>query len=154
MDLYLLRHAEAGEAPRDEDRELSERGRAQAGAVAAGIGWLDLGFTAIVSSPLPRATQTAQPLAQALALPLETAEELAPGYSPKDALALVARRGDRLLLVGHEPQLSDIVGLVTGGHVRMRKAMLAALELQSAEVTEGVLAWALTWRHLQRLGRK
>lgn len=154
MNVYLLRHAEAGEAPRDEDRELTARGRVQAGAVAAGIGWLELGLTGVVSSPLPRATQTAQPVARAVALPLETDEALAPGHSPADGIALLAGRGDHLLLVGHEPQLSGIISMVTGGNVRMRKAMVAAIDLPSAETTQGALAWLLSWRHLQHLGRK
>jgi phosphohistidine phosphatase len=154
MMLYLLRHAEAGEAPRDQDRELTEHGHAQAAAVATGIDWLGLGLTGILSSPLPRATQTAQPVARIVGLTLETVEALAPGQDPADGLALVARRGDRLLLVGHEPQLSEIIGLVTGGRARMRKAMLAAIELSSVESSQGTLDWLLAWRHLQRLGRK
>ena len=153
MDLYLLRHAEAGVAPRDADRELTANGLAQAGAVAAGINWLDLGLTGIISSPLPRARQTAQPVARIIALLVETNEVLAPGHSAADALALVTERAGRLLLVGHEPQLSGIIRLVTGGCVRMRKAMLVALELPVAGSAQGSLAWALSWRHLQRLGR-
>jgi phosphohistidine phosphatase len=154
MELYLLRHAEAGEAARDEDRELTAHGRDQADAAAAGIKWLDLGLTRVISSPLPRATQTAQPAARALGLSLETTEALAPGHGPSDALALLTRHDDSVLLVGHEPQLSGVVRLVTGGSVHMRKAMLAALELPSAEVPQGALSWLLSWRHLERLGAK
>ena len=86
MDLYLLRHAAAGEAPRDADRELTERGHQQARAVAAGIAWLDPGLDAILTSPLPRAAQTAQPVAKALGLRLETVDALAPGHDPAEAL--------------------------------------------------------------------
>jgi phosphohistidine phosphatase len=154
MMLYLLRHAEAGEAPRDEDRELTEHGHAQAAAAAAGIDWLNLNLTSILSSPLPRATQTAQPVARVLGLALETVEALAPGQDPSDGLAVLAGRGDRLLLVGHEPQLSGIIGLVTDGRARMRKAMLAAIDLPSVESPQGTLDCLLSWRHLQRLGRK
>ena len=153
MDLYLLRHAAAGEAPRDEDRELTERGHQQARAVAAGIAWLDPGLDAILTSPLPRAAQTAQPVARALGLRLETARALAPGHDPTEALALLAGRGQRVLLVGHEPQLSGIAQLATGGRVHMRKAMLARIELESADPADGELAWLLAWRHLQRLAR-
>ena len=153
MDLYLLRHAVAGEAPRDEDRELTGRGHQQACAVAAGIAWLDPGLDAILTSPLPRAAQTAQPVAKALGLRLETVDALAPGHDPAEALALLAGRGERLLLVGHEPQLSGIAQLATGGRIHMRKAMLAHLELQSTAPAQGELAWLLSWRHLSRLGR-
>jgi phosphohistidine phosphatase len=154
MIVYLLRHAEAGEAPRDEERELTDHGRAQAAAVAAGIRWLDLGITAIISSPLPRARQTAQPVADALDLALETADGLATGQRPAHGIALLVGRGDGLLLVGHEPQLSGIISTATGGRVHMRKAMLAALECSSLEAPDGALTWLLAWRHLERLGRK
>ena len=153
MELYLLRHAAAGEAPRDEDRELTERGHQQARAVAAGIAWLNPGLDAILTSPLPRAAQTAQPVAKTLGLRLETVDALAPGHDPAEALALLAGRGNCLLLVGHEPQLSGIAQLATGGRVHMRKALLARLELQSADPADGELAWLLAWRHLEGLAR-
>ena len=153
MELYLLRHAVAGEAPRDEDRELTQRGHQQARAVAGGLAWLNPGLDAILTSPLPRAAQTAQPVARALGLRLETAHALAPGHDPSEALALLAGRGQRVLLVGHEPQLSGIAQRATGGRVHMRKAMLARIELQSTDPADGELAWLLAWRHLERLAR-
>jgi phosphohistidine phosphatase SixA len=122
MDLYLLRHGEAGQAPRDEDRELSERGHEQARAVAAGLA-------------------------------VQTADALAPGHGPDEPLALLSGRGERVLLVGHEPQMSGIALHVTGGRVHMRTAMLAHLELDSAETANGQLVALLSWQHLQRLGR-
>jgi phosphohistidine phosphatase len=121
--------------------------------VAAGPAWLDPGLDAILTSPLPRAAQTAQPVARALGLRLETAHALAPGHDPTEALALLAGRGERLLLVGHEPQLSGIAQRATGGRVHMRKAMLARIELQSTDPADGELAWLLAWRHLERLAR-
>lgn len=153
MDLYLLRHAEAGEAPRDEDRELTERGHTQARAAASGIAWLNLNLDAILTSPLPRASQTAAPVASALGLRLETAHELAAGRGSEEAMALLSGRGERVLLVGHEPQLSAIARLVSGGDIHMRKAMLAYIELHSVQPPHGELAWLLSWRHLERLGR-
>ena len=153
MELYLLRHAAAGEAPRDEDRELTQRGHQQARAVAGGLAWLNPGLDAILTSPLPRAAQTAQPVAKTLGLRLETVDALAPGHDPTEALALLAGRGQRVLLVGHEPQLSGIAQRATGGRVHMRKAMLARIELQSTDPADGELAWLLAWRHLERLAR-
>lgn len=153
MDLYLLRHGEAGQAPRDEDRELTERGHEQARAVAAGLARLNPGLDAILASPLPRAVQTAQPVARALGLEVQTADALAPGHGPDQPLALLPGRGERVLLVGHEPQMSGIALHLTGGRVHMRTAMLAHLELESAETANGQLAALLSWQHLQRLGR-
>ncbi|HZS87925.1 MAG TPA: histidine phosphatase family protein [Chloroflexota bacterium] len=153
MDLYILRHAEAGEARRDEDRELTQRGREQARAVADGIGWLDLKVGAILSSPLPRAAQTAEPVAAKLGLSVTLTDGLAAGQSPQAALSALNGRSERVLLVGHEPQLSGIVEALTGGRIHMRKAMLAYVEVQSLEPAYGELAWLLSWRHLERLGR-
>ncbi len=152
MDLYILRHAEAGEARRDEDRELTQRGREQARAVADGIGWLDLKVGAILSSPLPRAAQTAEPVAAKLGLSVTLTDGLAAGQSPQAALSALNGRSERVLLVGHEPQLSGIVEALTGGRIHMRKAMLAYVEVQSLEPAYGELAWLLSWRHLERLG--
>ncbi len=154
MDLYLLRHGEAGEAPRDADRELTPRGHEQARAIATGIAWLGLEFDAILTSPLPRAHQTAEPVAAALGARLDEAPPLATGRPPAMALALLTGRGERVLLVGHEPQLSGIIKAVTGGRVHMRKAMLARVKVRSLKPPDGELAWLLSWRHLQRLGRR
>lgn len=156
MDLFLLRHAEAGEAARDEIRELTEHGHAQARAVAAGLAWLAPDLDAVFSSPLPRAMQTAQPAGAALGLHVDASDALAAGRAPEEALALLAGRGESVLLVGHEPQLSGIALLVTGGRIHMRKAMLARIELHTATPPEsayGELAWLLSWKHLERLGR-
>jgi phosphohistidine phosphatase len=153
MDLYLLRHGEAGQAPRDEDRELTERGHEQARAVAAGLAWLNPGLDVILASPLPRAIQTAQPVARALGLEVQTAAALAPGHGPDEPLALLAGRDECVLLVGHEPQMSGIALLVTGGRLHMRTAMVAHLELEPAEAANGQLAALLSWQHLERLGR-
>jgi phosphohistidine phosphatase len=152
MELYLLRHAEAGDAPQDKDRQLTEHGRAQAGAAAAGIASLALGIELLLSSPLVRAVQTAEPVAKALSLPLANAEALTPGRTPAEALELLAASQGPVLMVGHEPQLSGIVMAVTGGRVRMRKAMLARLELETEDPAQGKLGWLLSWQHLKKLG--
>lgn len=153
MELYLLRHAEAGAAPRDDDRRLTRHGHEQARAVAAGLVWLDLDLTAILSSPLPRAVQTAQPIAGALGCNLTTADALAIGHTPEEALALIANPSDRLLLIGHQPQLTAIARAVAGGRMHLRTAMLARLELEVNNPEHGELAWLLSWQHLKRLGR-
>lgn len=153
MEVYLLRHAEAGEAPRDEDRELTEHGREQARVVASGAAWLNLDIAAILSSPLPRAMQTAEPLAHALGLRVISTAALATGHGPAEALNVLDGYDDSALLVGHEPQLSGIVQSVTGGRVHMRKAMLARIEGVELDPPRGELAWLLSWRHLERLGR-
>ena len=151
MELYLLRHAEADDAVPDEVRRLTARGREQAAAAAAGIASLHLGLKQVFSSPLVRAVQTAEYVVQALALPLETTGALAAGNDASGALSLLGSHPGPLLFVGHEPQLSDIVLAATGGRVRMRKSMLARLELESLSPALGRLAWLLAWQHLKKL---
>ena len=154
MELYILRHGEAGPALHDEDRMLTEKGQSQAGAAAKGIAELGLGLTAILSSPLPRAMQTAQPVAQAVGVPIEQLAELATGQSAEEAVKALSARIGPVMIVGHEPQLSAIVQLLTGGQVHMRKAMLAAIEEVEFEPPSGSLAALLTWKHLGRVAKK
>ena len=153
MDLYVLRHAEAGEAARDEDRELTPHGRHQAQAVAAGIAWLKPNIGAVLTSPLSRARQTAAPVAKALGVTSSEVWELAAGREPAEALALLPRHERGILLVGHEPQLSAIAHAATGGRIRLRKAMLFYIQLHSIEPAYGDLCWLLSWRQIERLGR-
>ncbi len=149
MELYLLRHAEAGDASRDEDRALTDHGRLQASAAAGGISSLRLTLETLVSSPAIRAVQTAEPVAAALGLPLETADALSVGRSPAEALELLAMYRGPMLMFGHEPQLSGVLMAVTGGRVRMRKAMLARIDLESLDPALGRIAWILSWQHLK-----
>ena len=151
MELYILRHAEAGVAPRDEDRELTDHGRQSALAVAGGIASMHLGVESLICSPLVRAVQTAYPASKALTLSCEIADGLSTGRSPEEALKLVSAHRGPVLLVGHEPQLSGIVLAATGGRIHMRKAMLACIELDSLDPVTGRLAWLLTWQHLRKL---
>ncbi len=155
MDVLLLRHAEAGEAATDDARELTPRGRDQARAVAKGMAALDLDIDAVFSSPLPRAVQTAATVAARLGLETTQEDALRSGRSAGHALHLLdahtMRR--RVLLVGHEPQLSSLLLHLTGGRVHMRKAMLAGAEVISLDPSYGSLSFLLSWRHLERLGQ-
>jgi len=155
MDLYLLRHAEAGEAPHDEDRELTEHGHKQARAVASGLTALAPRLDALLCSPLARAIQTANPVATALRLSIEQVDALASGRTAGEVLDDLARRGgsNRVLLVGHEPQLSQLALHLTGGRVHMRKAMLARIDALTLDPPDGTLEWLLSWRHLERIGK-
>lgn len=93
MDLLLIRHAlpvriDEGDGPADPD--LSDEGRRQAEALA---GWLTGdGIEAVVASPLKRAQQTAEPLAERFGLDVATVDGLAefdreaPWYVPIEEL--------------------------------------------------------------------
>ena len=80
---------------------------------------------ACLASPRVRAAATARLACEPLGIEAEAAAELHGGDF--DALALAAGRGD-VLLVGHEPDLSNEVARLTGARVKMRKGGLAIVD--------------------------
>ncbi len=136
MDLWLLRHAAAhdrAESGRDEDRALTPEGAQRAREVAAGLAALDPGIEAVLSSPYRRALETAEPAAAALGIRRVTRM---PALEPDRAPAAIARelRGRKaraLLLVGHQPLLGALVGLLVfgdeGHEIPLRKAGVARI---------------------------
>ena len=163
MELYLLRHgiAEERDAPgvqSDAERRLTAEGRERCHEAAAGLDSLGVAFTQVWSSPLTRAQETA-----ALVLPSQPAElrdELA-GGSVAGLLTELAKlpAESKVLLVGHEPQLSEVVEHLLGagrhGYVVMKKAGLAALEVDLARWPQepAALRFLLTPGQLRALGR-
>lgn len=144
--LWLLRHADAephGTRP-DSDRRLTERGERQSRAAGRALARIGVGFAAALTSPKERALRTA-----ALALEvwgeaaagdvppppeLDLHEPLRSGFDAQDALALVAGlpSGGRLLLVGHEPDLSGVVAALTGARIDLKKGGLAVVSSAGA----------------------
>ena len=163
MNLYIMRHAEAedeAESGGDEARPLTARGRERTRDAAGGLRSLGLRFDAILTSPLLRAAETAELVADEYANnpPPQVLPALAPAVSAREALAALspfARHGE-VLVVGHEPQLSKLVALLltTNGAVaiRVKKGACVALDLPKA-IEPGVaeLRWLLTQRHLRKL---
>lgn len=149
MILYFLRHGDAGpaRASGDDDRELTAAG--MDALRSAGRLWrrLNLRPDAVLTSPLPRAQQTADLVCDAVGGMPVPDDRLRPGASWGDLARAMADHPDarRVLFVGHEPDLSSAVGLLTGAaSVRMRKGGLAAVEFYGIpEVGSGEIAWLL-----------
>jgi phosphohistidine phosphatase len=136
MDVWILRHAAAQDrAPsgKDEDRELTSEGRARAEGVARGLAALSPSIEVILTSHYPRARQTAQPCAKALGLePPRDFPPLLPGTDPSKTVKELVRGGwTSVLLVGHQPHLGSLVGLLAFGDERrevpLRKAAVACV---------------------------
>ena len=116
--ITLIRHAEAGDdAPSDDTRALTVRGRADARRVGRALAKRGVRFSSIISSPLVRAVQTAEIVAAAvgyrgriLCTPL-----LVPEGDARAVLALLGSIGDagRVALVAHEPILSAVAAALT-----------------------------------------
>jgi len=149
--LYFLRHGDAGEARAQDDdaRELSTTG--EAALRAAGPLWrsLEVRPEVVLSSSLLRALRTAALLVEGVgveATPIAD-DRLRPGARWADMAAALADHPDarRVMFVGHEPDLSAAVALLTGASsVRLRKGGLACVEFSGApEPGAGELAWLI-----------
>lgn len=129
MRLFLVRHAEAGRAERDELRPLTDDGRATARALAERLRDEGVRLDAVLTSPLLRARETGAELARAAGIEAEADERLAPGASAEDVRAVVAGRGEAVAVVGHQPDCSDIAAELTGEPVRFAPGALLEIEL-------------------------
>ncbi|MGZ6256276.1 MAG: SixA phosphatase family protein [Candidatus Limnocylindria bacterium] len=152
MILYFMRHGKAGHfssAPDDDERQLTEAGIATLKAAAPVWRRLNLRPDLVLSSPLPRALQTADLLLEGLGMPDEPVVEdrLRPGASWGDFARAMAAHPDarRVMFVGHEPDLSNAASLLTGAaSIRMRKGGIACVEFPGIpEPGAGELAWLL-----------
>jgi phosphohistidine phosphatase len=130
--LYLFRHGDAEhETEHDAARRLTDKGERQARAAGAALAALGEQIDACLTSPKVRAADTARLACESLpGVEPEVVPELAGGSF--DALALAADRGN-VLLVGHEPDLSNEIARLTGGKVKLRKGGLAILDGSTLE---------------------
>jgi len=139
QQLWMLRHGEAvpHDSKPDGERELTARGERQSAAAGAALARLGLEFEACFTSPKVRARDTARIACEALNVePVETAA-LARGFDADAALELVLGAGAdaRILAVGHEPDLSQVLHDLTGARVDFKKGGAAALRLERGRGT-------------------
>jgi phosphohistidine phosphatase len=117
--LYLIRHADAvpeDVAGSDAARWLSARGREAARGLARLLREQRVELDAVITSPLPRAVQTAELVAAGLDFLgfVEVEPGLAPGCHPRVVVDALPGRGRAVAVVGHEPTISMLGALVTG----------------------------------------
>ncbi len=134
--LWLLRHgdAEPHGARADFDRRLTERGRDEAAAAGHALRALEVEFATVLTSPKVRAVETARLAAAAWGGTVQERQLLATGLTAPDALDLLAEEDAdaRVLLVGHEPDLSRTVGDLTGARIDLKKGGLAVVRAHGA----------------------
>jgi len=144
--LWLLRHgdAEPHGARDDFDRRLTARGERQAQAAGRALARLEVSFEAVFTSPRRRALDTALLACAELGVAPQLHAPLAGGFGDREADELLAGTspGAAIMLVGHEPDLSQLVAAFTGAHVEMKKGGLAA-------IGGGVLVTLLRPREIQ-----
>ena len=144
MHLYFLRHGEADwpnwNKP-DDERPLTERGKKEMKKVAAFLRRLDLSLDHIITSPLPRAKQTAEPVAKFFELELSQDELLEPGFGSTELKKLVKKYpGESLMVVGHEPDFTKTISALTGASLKLSKGGLALVDVDLTTM-RGKLLW-------------
>jgi phosphohistidine phosphatase len=166
MNLYFLRHGLAGDRdvsryPDDSQRPLVPEGRRKLRCIAAGMHALDLQFDVLLSSPYVRACQTAEIVAGAFHMErkLQLADDLAPEGSARRLVRLLKTKhsaANNLLLVGHEPYLGELIGVLLAGKpgwfLDLKKGGLCLLSAESLVYGPCArLEWLLTPRQLMAL---
>lgn len=163
MKCYFLRHGIAAEADdwsgSDFDRPLTRDGCTRMEREAKAIADLSLELDSIVTSPLLRAKQTAEIVAERLDLGAKLAEDprLENGFNLERLRAILADHpNDRaIMLVGHEPSMSATIGRAIGGaSIELKKAALAGIEFADSESKKGTLFSLIPPKLLVTLGKR
>jgi phosphohistidine phosphatase len=157
MRLYIVRHAIAAPhgAPgiSDDERPLTEEGIKKMKKGVAGLKALDVFPEVILTSPLPRARETAEIVRVALgpAIDLRDLRALAPGGDREELYQELRDREEarEVMLVGHQPSLGEIAGDIAfrsaGCFLDLKKGGACAIDLERfAPVPRGTLLWLLT----------
>ena len=163
MNLYILRHGLAVDQGKkgiknDQSRPLTPKGMRRLWQIAEAMEQMELSYDWIFSSPWLRAKQTAEIVAQAFELQkkIKLTEDLAPGGNPKNLIEQLNRlkpQPKNVLLVGHEPYLGRLVGLLasgnTGAAIDLKKGGLCKLEVENLHCGRcALLGWLLTPRQM------
>ena len=155
IDLFILRHGEAGNrmtvVEEDSERPLTTEGRIEMQKIAKSLKAVGLQTNQIYTSPLKRARETAEITAKILNIPtLKEWDELRPDGSKAALYRKLAglEQNSRLILVGHEPYLTSLIGEIIGTaspKVVLKKGGLAKVRITSfTPRVSGELRWLLT----------
>ena len=182
-----MRHGKAGDrtpSPADSARDLTAAGSREVKKTAAGLRRAGIAFDYVASSPLARAMQTAKIVAaagapaggrkkgagSARAPAVHRWDELRPEAAAESALGRIAGLAfdSSALLVGHEPNLTMLLGLLVSGgggggpggaaraaplSINLKKGGIARLRiLSTVPAVRGELRWLATPRHIGCLG--
>ena len=159
MDVYFLRHANAGEhvanPKQDEKRPLDELGVEQSQRMGRVLVALGVEVNAVISSPLKRATQTAALVAAEIGYKESVllVNALRPDAKFEQFRELLRRHSKQkaIMVVGHNPTLSEFLSLVISDEasdatIELKKGAVAKVEMKRQRPT---LHWILTPKAVQ-----
>lgn len=167
MELYILRHGEAGKripsGSKDSERPLTVAGQEEVAEIAGALAKLNVRIDFIVTSPLKRARQTAEAVAKVLKVKKSSMEdwnELKPEGRRLELYRKLSqfKPDSSILVVGHEPYLSTMVSEIVfdggAGRIVLKKAGLAKIMLAAFQPkARGELRWLLTPKHLKKVAK-
>lgn len=164
LQLYILRHGEAGKrvpaSSKDSDRALTVTGEKEVKEVAQALAALKVRPDFVATSPLKRARQTAEIVAKALRVKKgdfgEWSELKPEGRRPELYKKLSQLKPEsKVMVVGHEPYLSTMVGEIAFGNsggIVLKKAGIAKVTVTSFHPRiRGELRWLLAPRHMKQM---
>lgn len=152
MQIYLMRHGDYLSAEKDPERGLSETGAAGINTAARALARLGASWDAIVTSHKTRARQTAELVALAARFPpdqIQTSDHLTPDSPPDGVIEILTElEVERVLLVGHLPNLARVAAMLLAGEAPAALAFppgaICRLDAQAASPGAGQLIWHLT----------
>jgi phosphohistidine phosphatase len=167
VDVIFIRHAEAGDRdtgkwPNDDHRPITVEGRERQIACARAMKKLGVRFDYLATSPLVRARETAEIVAEVSGYEDELLESdaLGNGCTAATVLRLLAKYPPdaRVALVGHEPAFSQVAAALIGrsgdAALQLKKSGVAGVTFDgAAELAAGRLAFLFKPSQLRRLSR-
>jgi phosphohistidine phosphatase len=162
LELYLVRHAVAAERgdeyPDDSKRPLTSQGMSRFRREAKALDALGVSMAMILTSPLTRAKQTAEILAESVKgrPSIVTTDSLAPSGTAAAVIQEVgkhARKGS-LALVGHEPNIGELAARLIGARspIEFKKGAVCRIDFDVLPPKgTGMLRWFVTPRMLRKL---
>lgn len=153
VKLYFLRHGKAdwpGWDKPDDERPLTEEGKKETRKVARLLARLEIA-PLILTSPLPRASQTAAIAADCLKTELREEPKLGKGFNAARLREILKRcEAESVMVVGHEPDFTRTISQLTGGQTKMAKAGVALIELDISSM-KGELRWLFPPKFARKL---
>ncbi len=164
-ELYIMRHGVAvtrGSAGFSDDskRPLTPEGKTKMREIVSGLSRAGFDLDWIVTSPLVRAVETAEIVADSLGsnVPMDFCDALSPGGSAEALIAFLAKHPNRkrVLVVGHEPDLSETAARLMGAgrhaNLALKKGGCCLITFDEfPPKSPGQLVWWLTPRFLRKM---
>jgi phosphohistidine phosphatase len=168
MELFLIRHGIAQPLGQkndfsDEKRALTPQGRDRLREAAKGLRKLGLGFDLVLTSPLVRAVETAEIIADALGIDkkmIVQTSNLVPGASFDELFGEIKQQKgiETIALVGHQPDLGELISTMVWGDgkicVPLKKGGVCCINVtETVPAFRGNLIWLLTPRQLRLIAK-